>query len=238
MIATAQKLQRAVDQLEFRPTIPWIYNPLDYAWPAHQQYLELYARDSCQVLFLGMNPGPWGMAQCGIPFGEISLVKNWLHINAPIGKPQPEHPKRPVEGLNCKRSEVSGKRLWGLMADRFKTSREFAAEHFVANYCPLVFMEQSARNLTPDKIPVELRQPLEAICDRHLAEVIRILNPAWVIGVGGFAEVCARRVAEKESIEGVQIGRILHPSPASPAANKDWSGTATRQLCELGVWHD
>ena len=204
MIAAARKLQRAVDQLEFRPTIPWVYNPLAYAWPAHRQYLELYARDSCRVLFLGMNPGPWGMAQCGIPFGEISLVKDWLHINAPIGKPQAEHPKRPIEGLSCQRSEVSGKRLWGLMAERFQTSQQFAAEHFVANYCPLVFMEQSARNLTPDKLPVEMRQPLEAICDLHLVEVIRILNPAWVIGVGGFAEACARRVVETEGIEAVQ----------------------------------
>ncbi len=236
MIAAARKLNRGVEGLDFSAAVPWVYNPLDYAWAAHQQYLERYARDSCRVLFLGMNPGPWGMAQCGIPFGEIELVKGWLHIEATIGKPQPEHPKRPIEGLDCPRSEVSGRRLWGLMAERFKTSEAFAVEHFVANYCPLVFMEHSARNLTPDKLPVDLRQPLETICDRHLAEVIRILSPEWVIGVGAFAETCARRVVQADGIEGVQIGRILHPSPASPAANKDWSGTATRQLEELGVW--
>lgn len=236
MIAAARKLQRHVDQLDFSDSIPWVYNPLGYAWPAHQQYLERYVPERCRVLFLGMNPGPWGMAQCGIPFGEVGMVKHWLHIDAPISKPTAEHPKRPIEGLACRRSEVSGKRLWGLLAERFVTAKEFSAEHFVANYCPLVFMEESARNVTPDKLSAELRQPLEAICDRHLAEIVRTLQPEWIIGVGGFAEKCALRVMTGDKMGDVNIGRILHPSPASPAANKDWSGTATRQLEQLGVW--
>jgi len=29
---------------------------------------------------------------------------------------------------------------------------------------------------------------------------------------------------------------VLHPSPASPAANRGWGEAATRQLVELGVW--
>ncbi len=236
MIAAARQLQRDVDQLDFSASVPWVYNPLTYAWPAHQQYLERYAKRSCRVLLLGMNPGPWGMAQCGVPFGEVELVKTWLNIDAPIGKPKPEHPKRPIEGLACPRSEVSGRRLWGLMAARYKTAENFSGEHFVANYCPLVFMEESARNVTPDKLPSELRQPLEATCDCHLAKIVRILEPKWVIGIGGFAEKCAQRVIAAENISDVQVGRILHPSPASPAANRDWSGTVTRQLIELGIW--
>jgi len=42
-----------------------------------------------------MNPGPWGMAQTGVPFGEINAVKDWLGINAEVDKPQKQHPKRP-----------------------------------------------------------------------------------------------------------------------------------------------
>lgn len=236
MIAAARKLQRNVDQLDFSGSIPWVYNPLNYAWDAHRQYLARFVPKTCRVLFLGMNPGPWGMAQCGVPFGEVGLVKDWLRIDAAIGKPQTEHPKRPIEGLACRRSEVSGKRLWGLLAQRFGTAESFAVDHFVANYCPLVFMEESARNVTPDKLPLALRQPLEAICDSHLAEVLRTLQPQWVIGIGGFAEKCAQRVTAAHKINGVQVGRILHPSPASPAANKDWSGTVTGQLQQLGVW--
>ncbi len=236
MIAAADALRSAAQAIDFSSHVAWVYNPLDYAWDAHQQYLRKYARSTRRVLFLGMNPGPWGMTQSGVPFGEIEAVKSWLRIDAPIVKPAREHPKRPIEGLDCVRSEVSGRRLWGLFAERFDSAKAFMGEHFVANYCPLVFMEESARNITPDKLPASLRQPLEAVCDRHLFQLISILQPQWVVGVGNFAEKCARRAIAANAIANTQVGRILHPSPASPAANKDWSGTAGRQLEELGIW--
>lgn len=235
-IAAATALSRTVDRLDFTAYVPWVYNPLDYAWKGHEQYLARYARSSCKTLFLGMNPGPWGMAQTGVPFGEVAAVTTWLGIEATIGRPDPEHPKRPIEGLQCTRSEVSGRRLWGLFADRYADADTFFNEHFVANYCPLVFMEESARNVTPDKLPVAARQPLEAACDAHLAKLIKTLSPEWIIGVGAWAEGCGKRVVEQFDIPNVRLGRILHPSPASPAANRDWAGTATRQLTELGVW--
>ena len=186
---------------------------------------------------LGMNPGPWGMAQTGVPFGEVQAAKDWLGISAAIGKPKLEHPKRRIDGLLCPRSEVSGRRLWGLFAKKFKSPQSFFLNHYVANYCPLVFMEESARNLTPDKLPASIRTPLLHVCDAHLASVLELLNPEWVIGVGGFAEQCATRVlARLENLRNTRVGKILHPSPASPAANKDWAGTVTRQLNDLGIW--
>jgi single-strand selective monofunctional uracil DNA glycosylase len=236
VIVAARLLRRDLSQLHFTEAAAWVYNPLEYAWRAHEQYLTRYARASCEVLFLGMNPGPWGMAQTGVPFGEIAAVTGFLDIRTRIDKPSPEHPKRPIQGFECPRSEVSGKRLWGLFQQKFSTAEAFFELHFVGNYCPLIFMEESARNITPDKLTKALRDPLEAVCDQHLATLIELLSPRWVIGVGAFAEKCAARVrADFESLD-FQIGRILHPSPASPAANQDWAGTATRQLEQLGVW--
>ena len=238
VIAAASQLRDRVDQLDFGSSVPWVYNPLNYAWQTHHQYLQRYARSSCKVLLLGMNPGPWGMAQTGVPFGEVSSVVGWLEIDAPVGKPQREHPKRPIEGLRCKRSEVSGQRLWSLFQSRFDSPNRFFKEHFVSNYCPLVFMEESAKNLTPDKLPTAVRKPLEKVCDEHLSQLIEALDPKWVIGVGGFAEDCASRVLGEhpQLAAKIHVGRILHPSPASPAANRDWAGTATKQLVALGVW--
>ncbi|HBE70976.1 MAG TPA: single-stranded DNA-binding protein, partial [Planctomycetaceae bacterium] len=193
-------------------------------------------RNSCEVLLLGMNPGPWGMAQTGVPFGEIAAVRDWLNICEPVKKPNPEHPKRPIEGFDCTRSEVSGRRLWGLFRERFESPEAFFQRHFVCNYCPLVFMHQTARNITPDKLPSEFRSELQGHCDNHLKKLVELLEPDIVVGVGAFAESCASRVLGQ--IEGctVGIGRVLHPSPASPAANRDWAGTATKQLKALGVW--
>ena len=115
LIANARQLAKDVDRLKFQPPVTNVYNPLDYAWNAHEIYLRKYGDSKKRVVFLGMNPGPFGMTQTGVPFGEIAAVRDWLKITAKIGKPAHENPKRPVEGFDCPRSEcVSGRRLWGL----------------------------------------------------------------------------------------------------------------------------
>lgn len=233
LIDAAQELSAQVARLRFAEPITHIYNPLEYAWPAHEQYLRQFGSGKKRVVFLGMNPGPFGMTQTGVPFGEVAAVRDWMKIHAAIGKPAKEHPKRPVAGFDCIRSEVSGRRLWGLFAERFGAPEKFFAEHFVVNYCPLVFCEVSGRNFTPDKLPAAEQARLFAVCDEHLRRVLEILEPEWLIGVGGFALARGETVSEKVN---VKLGKILHPSPASPAANRGWSQAVTKQLVELGIW--
>ena len=232
LVAAARELCAEVDELRFGPPVSHVYNPLGYAWPIHQAYLERYATGPRRVVFLGMNPGPFGMVQTGIPFGEIDAVRDWLRISGTVSRPTAENPKRPIEGFACSRSEVSGRRLWGLFQTRFGQADAFFAEHFVANYCPLAFFD-GGRNLTPDKLPAAEAAPLLAACDAHLRQVIRALEPEWVIGVGAWAE---QRAAAALAGLPVKLGRVLHPSPASPAANRGWSEAATGQLQALGVW--
>jgi single-strand selective monofunctional uracil DNA glycosylase len=233
LIDSARRLRDAVNRLTFAPPVSHVYNPLDYAWPAHEAYLRRYAAGRKRVIFLGMNPGPFGMVQTGVPFGEIAAVRDWLGIAMEIGRPALEHPKRPITGFDCARSEVSGLRLWGLFTNRFGAAKTFFSEHLVVNYCPLAFLEESGRNRTPDKLPAAERASLFAACDEHLRQTVKILRPEWVIGVGDFA---MKRAAEVLPHGTIRIGRILHPSPASPAANRNWAGLATAQLQALGVW--
>lgn len=185
---------------------------------------------------MGMNPGPWGMAQTGVPFGEVSFVRDWLKINVPVSKPGEEHAKRPIEGFSCEKSEVSGRRLWGFFAERFGEAEEFFQEHFVLNYCPLVFMEESGKNKTPDKLPASETEELMELCDRHLKRVCELLEPEWLVGVGGYAEGRAKDVAQKEGLKSLQLGKVLHPSPASPAANRGWAEAALKQLLAQKIW--
>ena len=233
LITSAAKLRDAVGKLRFAPPVTNVYNPLDYAWAAHEVYLRRYGAGTKRVLFLGMNPGPFGMVQTGIPFGQVAAVRDWLGIETVIGSPPKPHPNRLVTGFACKRSEISGERLWGLFAKRFGTAEDFFREHFVVNYCPLAFMEETGRNRTPDKLPSTERSSLYAVCDQHLRETVQALGPEWLIGVGDFAMTRAREALKNES---VRIGKVLHPSPASPASNKDWAGQVTAQLRQLGVW--
>ena len=234
LIAAARRLSAQVDRLKFRLPVSHVYNPLTYAWQAHEEYLRRFGNGRKRVVFLGMNPGPFGMAQTGVPFGEVAAVRDWLGIRARIERSTGEHPKRPILGFDCPRSEVSGRRLWKLFADRFGSPEQFFARHFVANYCPLAFCEASGRNQTPDKLPRAERGRLFAICDEHLCRVLEILQPEWLVGIGGFAAERGRLVCENTKI---RVGQILHPSPASPKANRhDWTKTAARELVQLGVW--
>jgi len=234
----ARELAREVNRLRFGEPVAAVYNPLDYAWAAHRSYLERFAAGPKKVVFLGMNPGPWGMAQTGVPFGEIAAVRDWMGIDAPIERPADEHPKRPIEGFACQRSEVSGRRLWALFAERFGTAESFFRDHFVCNYCPLVFMSASGANITPDKLPADERSPLEAACDRHLARVLEILNPRHAVGVGGFATRCLERVigAGATGELAPRIHTLLHPSPASPIANREWPARPIAQMRAAGIW--
>jgi single-strand selective monofunctional uracil DNA glycosylase len=229
-IAISRKLARAVGQLRFAHPVECVYNPLEYARAPHELYLAR-ARRGVPLLLLGMNPGPFGMVQTGVPFGEVELVRDWLGIEAPVAQPERVHPARPIEGFECRRSEVSGRRLWGWARAHCGSAEAFFERAFVWNHCPLAFLEAGGRNRTPDKLPSAEREPLLALCDAALVELVEALRPRAVIGVGAWAAQRARlALAGRELV----IGSVLHPSPASPAANRGWARQADEQLARLG----
>jgi single-strand selective monofunctional uracil DNA glycosylase len=232
LIEISRTLAQGVEQLRFAPPVACRYNPLVYAREPHEHYLSRYGVKPREVLLLGMNPGPFGMVQTGVPFGDVTMVRDWLGVAGRVARPAHEHPKRPVLGFACERCEISGSRLWGWARERYGTAENFFARFFVANYCPLAFVEESGRNLTPDKLPAAEQQTLFALCDEALRQIVARLRPRFVIGVGGFAERRARLALAEQSCV---VGTILHPSPASPLADQGWSKTIEKQLAELGI---
>ena len=85
--ATAD-LRDGTARLRFGEPVHFTYNPLSYAWAPHEQYVLKYGNGEKRHLFLGMNPGPFGMAQTGVPFGEVDAVVNWMHIREEVGRPE------------------------------------------------------------------------------------------------------------------------------------------------------
>lgn len=232
LIRISRRLRREVDQLEFQDPVAYVYNPLDYARKPGELYLERFGAKKGRVVMVGMNPGPFGMAQTGVPFGEIGFVRDWMGISGTVRPPKSFHPKRPVQGFDCHRSEVSGARLWGWAKERFGTPERFFDRFFVLNYCPLAFVEDTGRNRTPDKLPAHERDALYEVCDRALAAALDALAPQMILGIGGFAR---KRVEDVLGETSIPVGGILHPSPASPKANRGWAKEVERELAALGI---
>jgi len=225
-------LLEALKPLEFGHPVTHVYNPLQYARSAYDEYLKAYGGRPKEVLLLGMNPGPWGMVQTGIPFGEIIAVRDWMGIPPHNGAPEVFHSKRPVDGFSCRRREVSGRRLWGWAESTFGTPEKFFSRFFVANYCPLMFLEESGRNRTPNQIPMAERKPVLGFCDQALRDTVLYFKPRHVVGVGAFAADRAKAALKGLS---VSVGRITHPSPANPKANRGWEDCIREEFAGMGI---
>lgn len=225
VLRATRRLAREVGDLRWR-TPSHVYNPLLYAWTAHREYLRRYGSARGRVLLLGMNPGPWGMAQTGVPFGDVAIVRDWFRIDSTLGGVLPaQHPKYPILGMACHRNEGSGSRLWRWAAERLGAPEDFFARFFVWNYCPLLFIG-SGRNLTPEHLGRDEAAALTAVCDRALATVVRALEPTAIVGIGRYAE---RRATELFGAA-ADIRYLPHPSPANPNANKHWPEMAEQAL--------
>lgn len=232
LVSISRELSRNVEKLTFAPPVAYVYNPLAYAREPHEQYLTQWGKPPKRALLLGMNPGPFGMAQSGVPFGDVGMVRDFLRIGGRVKRPPHEHAKRPVEGFACTRGEVSGRRLWGFAQEQFGSPEAFFARFFVVNYCPLAFMEPSGANRTPDKLPKLEQAALFAVCDAALAAIVHELSPQFVIGVGAFATTRAKLALP--NFAGV-IASISHPSPASPKANRGWAELVEKELQTHGL---
>ncbi|HEX5488174.1 MAG TPA: uracil-DNA glycosylase family protein [Rhodanobacteraceae bacterium] len=225
LLSTTRNLARQSARLDLR-TPSHVYNPLIYAWTAHREYLRRYGAKPGRALLLGMNPGPWGMAQTGVPFGDVVMVREWFHIDSRLGAVLPEqHPKYPILGMACHRNEGSGSRLWRWAQARLGPPEEFFERFFVWNYCPLLFIKDG-RNLIPEHLDRRDTEALTAVCDRALAAAVRALDPIAVVGIGRYAQKRATTVLGADA----DVRYLLHPSPANPSANRDWPAVAEQAL--------
>ena len=235
LIEVSLQLREDLEGVDFLEPITHAYQPLDYAWKPYRQYLKRFGtRRPREVLMVGMNPGPWGMGQVGVPFGAITMVRDWMGIEEPVGQPDSVHPKRPVEGFDCPKDEVSGTRLWGWARDHFGEAERFFERFFVYNYCPLLIYDEDGKNRTPPKLRKAERAQVLPPCNEALRATVAYLQPDFIVGVGAFAEKQIRRAMKNSDFDGV-IGRVLHPSPASPKANRGWAPQAEAELKELGI---
>lgn len=234
-VAISRQLVEELEGVEFESPVSHAYQPLEYAWEPYRQYLERYGTDRPrQILLVGMNPGPWGMAQVGVPFGAVEMVRDWMGIEEEVGEPSDLHPKRPVDGFGCERNEVSGSRLWGWARDRFGAAEQFFERFFVHNYCPLLVLDDDGKNRTPPKLRKSERQQVVPPCDRALRRMVEYFEPEYVVGIGNYAERQVNSALETADYDGT-VGRILHPSPASPKANRGWARQAEEEFAEIGV---
>jgi single-strand selective monofunctional uracil DNA glycosylase len=120
--------------------------------------------------------------------------------------------------------------VWEWAKERYGDADSFFSKFFVLNYCPLCFMEEGGKNRTPDKLSPEERDAVFDVCDVALRKFVNVLRPSKVVGIGGFAKKRAMKTLDRDDIE-----TILHPSPASPMANRGWASQIEQQFEAMGV---
>ncbi|XP_033227420.1 single-strand selective monofunctional uracil DNA glycosylase isoform X2 [Belonocnema kinseyi] len=228
ILALEKNLSTKLSEIKFKAPIDYIYNPIEYAHDVHSNYVHTYCQGTKKILFLGMNPGPWGMSQNGVPFGEVSMAKEWLKMSGKIQKPPREHPERKITGFDCTRKEVSGLRFWGFFRDLCEKPENFFRHSYVHNYCPLAFMTSNARNITPADIKTEEQKKLLKICDDVLEEIFKLLKVEIVIGIGRFVEERAKIVMRNGKIN-IKVIYMAHPSPRA-LHNENWPEKAKATL--------
>ncbi|XP_046397768.1 single-strand selective monofunctional uracil DNA glycosylase, partial [Ischnura elegans] len=236
LLAIESALSNCLNELKFTSPVGYVYNPLDYAFHLHSMFVRKYCDSPKRLLFLGMNPGPWGMAQTGIPFGEVSVVRDWFELNAEVGRPAREHPQRQIQGLSCNRSETSGRRFWGLLRRICSTPERALANAAIYNHCPLLLLSESGRNITPAELKKEQLDLIRKPCDAALVSVLRLLQVGVIVAVGKYAETRAKFVLREnpDLKEHIVVFYLAHPSPRNFGI-KDWEGSSLELLQYLGI---
>ncbi|XP_073999923.1 single-strand selective monofunctional uracil DNA glycosylase-like isoform X2 [Rhodnius prolixus] len=169
-----------------------------------------------------MNPGPWGMMQNGVPFGETNSVRDFLDLFGTVHKPDREHPSKPVLGFSCSRSEISGRRFWELARVLGAGSpHQFFKHAFVHNYFPLCLLSSNGKNITPSELKANVKKEIERACDECLVEVLLLLEIEVVVAIGRFVEKRVQKLCSRANLP-IQVVFISHPSPRNPSSNRDW----------------
>ena len=226
----SDKCTKQIPKLLKHKDVAHVTNPLDYAWELHEQFITKWAGCGAKTLLLGMNPGPYGMAQTGVPFGATKMATDVLGMEpVELQTPSGAHPKRPIQGPSMERQEVSGTRFWTFMVEHFGSIELTFSNIFVVNHCPLLILGETGRNITPVDIPKSIINPILDLCDQHLKSVVDIMGIERIVGVGNYAKKRAKTIVPE-----LDIDAMWHPSPASPLANRnggaDWRANVASKL--------
>ena len=232
--SAAEELQHR--QYDVKSKVKFILNPLDYAREPHIKFLSKYLTGPKSVLFVGLNPGPWGMCQTGLPFGEVNKCRDFLGITGAVWQPEHTPPKLKILGFDSTRREVSGDRFWSFVARVWTTAESFFSDCFIVNYCPLAFTTETGKNVTPAQFSSEDRKAVFRVCDEALYNMIRVLRATHIVAIGKVVLARVQQLQADRQLE-LRLHPVMHPSPANPAANKDWLGLATRSLAPLISGH-
>jgi single-strand selective monofunctional uracil DNA glycosylase len=184
-----------------------IWNPGLYAASWHALFRKEYPASAGCILVFGLNPGPYGMAQTGIPFTDLKRLREHLPRLAKglerrgcslAGVGLAPRSLRPYLSRTFESSAVRVYRFlsrgWGSAEDGWRSV-------VVANPCSLLFMDAAGENRTPaDLVGAVSRRTGSLVAARRLRErcnalrrlaareAVRVLSPRGVVLLGKDAQ--------------------------------------------------
>jgi len=213
-------------------------DPTSYAFGNYTRFMQLAASGPRLALFVGMNPGPHGMAQTGIPFGDVDTARVLLGgadtIDPLPGLRAASGAAWDCKGLAYHRGEQSGMRLWSALSQLCGSPQAALERCCIVNYCPLYMVGPELENITPSDLPRrhDITRALEAACDEHLRQLVLGLEVKTVLSFGSYAHASARRALSGFPVD---FYTTPHPSPRRGSA-AEWIASALPLLAGvLGV---
>jgi len=208
-----------------------VWNPALYALDIYQEYLTKFPPEPGAILALGLNPGPYGMAQTGIPFTDCRTASGALGMEMTIPGKAPDDLISRLKKANGKwrgtyeRSSLGMYRFLILAWGDIKTAYR---NWFVGNPCPLLFLDPERWNVTPADPRLRRMKEVGELRQRAVIGFSEILNPR---GIVCFGKDVAKAVGEV-AIRQVGPDRVVfyeHPARAVP---EKWAAGLLQELTQ------
>ncbi|XP_037927861.1 single-strand selective monofunctional uracil DNA glycosylase-like [Teleopsis dalmanni] len=210
--------------------ITHIYNPVEYAADLHCEYLRKYLDRPKRVVFLAVHPEQNGMAQTGVPFGNVSTVRDMMKLCGEVKQPNRLHPKHPVLGLNCHINEPSGVRFWGLMDKIAGSLDTFSEQCFVHTFCPLLFFNEYGRTIEPCVLPFEIKYPMRDLLVEALCKEMKLVQPEIIVVTGNYVY----NGLQRSELYAKTLLVMTNPHPWVPN-NHNWVRRSERWLYQYDI---
>jgi single-strand selective monofunctional uracil DNA glycosylase len=223
-----------------------VLNPGRYGERWHARFRRAYPMSPRPLLVFGLNPGPYGMAQTGVPFTDLKRLESalpglWKDLVAsgePVTRPGLAPPS--LARHLTRTFESSSVRVYRFLERAYGRPELALREVVFVNPCPLLFIDpETGANRTPADLPralrarkaAELVHAFEELRRATVLEAVAELEPRGAILLGRDVAAAVGE-ALRAALGARSVVEWEHPARAVP---ETWSRGLADELRKRGL---